>query len=154
MSTTHSEQNQQNMPPLAVVPYLAMDNATAAIAFYQKVFDAKVFDHHMAEDGKRVTHATLLINGGVVMLSDEFPEHTGGRRHSPLALGGSSVSIQLQLEDVDAVWNRAVAEGATVEMPLVDQYWGDRYGILRDPFGHRWALFKHNEKPPEDAQRW
>ena len=64
MSTTHSEQNQQKQPRLSVVPYLAMDNATAALAFYQQVFDAKVSDHHMAEDGKRVTHATLLINGG------------------------------------------------------------------------------------------
>lgn len=154
MSTTHSEQNQQKQPRLSVVPYLAMDNATAALAFYQQVFDAKVSDHHMAEDGKRVTHATLLINGGVVMLSDEFPEHTGGRKSNPLALGGSSVSIQLELDNVDAVWSRAIAAGAVAELELADQFWGDRYGILRDPFGHRWALFSHNAKPPEDAQRW
>lgn len=154
MSTTHSEQNRPPLPPTAVVPYLALENATAAIEYYKKVFDAQVFDHHLAEDGKRVTHATLVINGGVVMLSDEFPEHMGGQKRNPLATGGSGVSIQLNLADADVVWNKAMAEGAVVELPLADQYWGDRYGVLRDPFGHRWALFTHKPQPPEGAQRW
>ena len=103
----------------------------------------------MVDDGKRVMHATLLLNGGVVMLADEFPEFSGGKPSNPAALGGTGVTIQLELKDADAAWKQAVEAGAQVVMPLADQFWGDRYGILADPFGHRWALFTH--KPKQQA---
>lgn len=135
-------------PASPVVPYLSLNDATAAIAFYERAFSAQVAAKHMAEDGKRVMHCSLLINGGVVMLADEFPEFSGGRPpENPKALGGSGVVIHLDLKDADPLWNQAVAAGAKVLMPLEDQFWGDRYGMLVDPFGHKWALFTHKPKP-------
>lgn len=130
-----------------VVPYLTLNDATAAIEFYKRAFGAQVAAHHLADDGKRVMHATLLLNGGVVMLADDFPEFSGGHPSSAKALGGSPVTIQLELKDADVMWKQAVDAGAQVLMPLEDQFWGDRYGILADPFGHRWALFTHKGKP-------
>ena len=154
MSTTTSEQNCPSFPYPPVIPYLTLSDATAAIEFYKKAFYAQVPDLHHAEDGKRIMHATLLINGGVVMCCDEFPEYMGGKQTNPLALGGSGVAIQIHCADVDAMWNQAVAAGGKVEMPLADQFWGDRYGILSDPFGHRWALFTHKPKPADMGQTW
>jgi PhnB protein len=143
MSTVQSEHEKVTLPKSPVTSYLVLSDATAAIDFYKRAFDAVVAEHHFAQDGKRVMHATLVVNGGVIMLSDEFPEFSGQKPANPLALGGSSVVIQLELADADAVWQKAVAAGATVEMPLADQFWGDRYGVLRDPFGHRWVLYSH-----------
>jgi len=154
MTTTSSEQNSQSIPYSPVIPYLSLSDATVAIEFYKKVFEAQVPEIHYAQDGKRVMHATLVILGGVVMACDEFPEFMGGKKHNPLALGGSGVSIQVQCPDVDVVWNRAVAAGCQVEMPLADQFWGDRYGVLSDPFGHRWALYTHKPKPADMGQTW
>jgi PhnB protein len=88
-------------------------------------------------------NACLSINGGIFMLSDDFSDKTGGPASTPEALHGSPVVIHLQLEDVDAAWERAVAAGATVVLPLADQFWGDRYGQLNDPFGHRWSMGQH-----------
>lgn len=136
-----------DIPASPVTPYLSLSDATAAIAFYKRAFSAEVAEHHMADDGKRVMHATLLINGGVVMLADEFPEFSGGKPENPAALGGTGVTIHLELADADVLWKQAVEAGAKVVMPLADQFWGDRYGILSDPFGHRWALLTHKPKP-------
>jgi PhnB protein len=136
-----------NVPTSPVVPYLTLSDATSAIEFYKRAFSAQVAEHHLADDGKRVMHETLLINGGVVMLADDFPEFSGGKPSSPAALGGTGVTIQFDLKDADALWKQAVDAGTQVVMPLADQFWGDRYGILADPFGHRWALFTHKPKP-------
>lgn len=150
MSQTPSKQNSSEavdadaaaaaahlMPPVA--PYLCVSDAAAAIAFYERAFGAKTLSLHHAKDGKKITHASLDINGGIVMLSDDFPEYSGTSR-APQAFGGSPVTIHLCLPDVDATWKAAVDAGATVVMPLADQYWGDRYGQLRDPSGHSWSL--------------
>jgi PhnB protein len=126
--------------PPPVSPYLTVDNADAAIAFYQKAFGAKLVHRQGAPDGKKVIHAALLINGGLLMLCDDFPEMRGGAKGTPTALGGSPVTIHLDLPDVDATFARAVEAGAKVTMPLADQFWGDRYGAIVDPFGHRWSL--------------
>ena len=96
----------------------------------------------------------VLMAGGVVMICDEFPEFMGGRKQNPLVLGGSGVTVQVLLPNVDEVWEKAVAAGAKIEMPLADQFWGDRYGVIADPFGHRWALFTHKPKPQEMGQTW
>ena len=130
--------SQQPVPPLA--PYLTVDNAQAAIEFYQRAFGAELQEKNLAPDGKRVIHAALSINGGLLMLCDDFPEFSGGKARTPKALGGSAVTLHLDLPYVDGVFERAVAAGATVTMPLADQFWGDRYGKLRDPFGHEWSL--------------
>lgn len=127
-------------------PHLAVSDATAAIEFYKKAFGATELTRHMAPDGKRVMHAALMINGAMVMLNDEFPEMAGGKLTNPLALGGSPVTLHLQVADADPVFNQAVAAGATVRFPLADQFWGDRYGQVIDPFGHVWSIGSAKKK--------
>lgn len=123
----------------AVLPHLVVDDAAAAIDFYVKAFGAVEHGRVPGPDGKLI-HASLAINGSSVMLNDDFPEMSGGRSMTPTALGGSPVTIHLVVTDVDAKFQRAVDAGATVVAPLEDQFWGDRYGVLRDPFGHQWSM--------------
>jgi PhnB protein len=125
-------------PPL--IPYLVVSNATAAIDFYKDAFGAIELTRHQAGDSPLIAHAHLSINGGSIMLSDDFSTLMGGESMTPEALRGTPVTLHLQLDDVDSLWNRAVAAGATVKMELADQFWGDRYGQLVDPFGHKWSL--------------
>jgi len=126
-----------------VAPHLAVKGGVAALAFYQRAFGAVEQMRMMAEDGTRVMHASFTINGGLLMLHDDFPEfrkETTGFAEPPEGLRGTSVTIHLAVADADAAWQRAVDAGATVLMPLADQFWGDRYGQLRDPFGHVWSI--------------
>ncbi len=123
----------------ALSPHLTVDNAAAAIDFYVKAFDAVEIGRVPRPDGKLV-HAAVRINGFLVMLADDFPEMSGGQSMTPASLGGTSVTIHLTVADVDAEFQRALDAGATVVMPLEDQFWGDRYGMVGDPFGHRWSL--------------
>ena len=127
-------------PPPPLAPYLTVDDAKAAIDFYERAFGAVELSRQPTPDGAKLIHAALSFNGGLLMLSDDFPEMAGGMRRSPKALGGSPVTLHLDLPDVDRVWQRAVDAGATVTLPLADMFWGDRYGKLRDPFGHEWSL--------------
>lgn len=121
-------------------PHLVVSDAAAAIEFYKKAFGATEVARHVEPNGKRIMHAHLLIHGATVMLNDEFPEHSGGKRSTPDALGGTPVILHLQVGDADAVFNQALAAGASVKYPLADQFWGDRYGQLQDPFGHVWSV--------------
>ena len=123
-----------------ISPHLIVDDASKAIEFYKKAFGAVELGRHAAQDGKRLMHASLRINNSLLMLCDDFPEMCGGKSRTPKALGGTPVTIHLQVPDVDALWKQALAAGAEVEFPLADQFWGDRYGIVRDPFGHSWSL--------------
>jgi len=123
----------------AVSPHLVVDGAAAAIDFYVKAFDAVEYGRVPGPDG-RLIHAALNVNGSMVLLNDDFPEHSGGKSMTPRALGGTPVTIHLTVTDVDAKYQKAVDAGATVIAPLEDQFWGDRYGIVRDPFGHQWSL--------------
>jgi PhnB protein len=107
-----------------------------AVKFYQHAFGAKEEMRHLADDGVRLMHAHLSINGGSLLLNDDFPEFRGGTPAS--APGG--LTLHLQVPDADAVWDSAVAAGATVKMPLENQFWGDRYGQLEDPFGFSWSI--------------
>ncbi len=110
--------------------------AAEAIDFYKRAFGAETaMDPFLAEDGERIMHAHLLINGGHLMLNDDFPEYGGGGEAAP---GG--LTLHLQVADADAAWARAIEAGASEIMPLADQFWGDRYGQLRDPFGFRWSI--------------
>lgn len=123
----------------AVSPHLVVDNAAAAIDFYVAAFGATELGRLPGPGGK-LMHAALQINGSMVMLNDDFPEMTDGKSTTPTALGGSPVTIHLTVTDVDTWFDRAVGAGATVVAPLEDQFWGDRYGVVRDPFGHLWSL--------------
>jgi PhnB protein len=123
----------------ALSPHLVVDDAAAAIEFYVKAFDAVELGRVPRPDGKLI-HAALRVNGFTVMLNDDFPEVCGGKSMTPTSLGGTPVTIHLTVTDVDAKFQRALDAGATVVAPLQDQFWGDRYGVLEDPFGHRWSL--------------
>ena len=125
-------------PPL--VPYLVISDAASAIDFYKKAFGAKETQRHLAPGTEKIMHARLEVNGAVLMLSDDFSKEFGGSCNTPEVLGGSPVTLHLHLADVDSFWKRAVEAGAIVTMPLADQFWGDRYGQLADPFGHKWSL--------------
>ena len=122
-----------------VAPHLVVDDAAAAIDFYVKAFGATEYGRVPHPDG-RLVHAALDINGSMVMLNDDFPEYSDGKSSTPKALGGTPVTIHLQVIDVESAFQRAVDAGATVIAPLEDQFWGDRYGVIRDPFGHHWSL--------------
>lgn len=129
-------------PPTApfVATHLVVDDAAAAIDFYKQAFGAEEMARLAGPDGK-IVHAALIINGSMVMLNDDFPEMSGGKSMTPTSLGGSGVTIHLQFpDDVDARFQRALDAGATVVAPLEEQFWGDRYGAIRDPFGHFWSL--------------
>ena len=123
----------------ALSPHLVVGDAAAAIDFYLKAFDAVEVMRLPRPDGKLV-HASVRINGFLVMLADDFPEMSDGKSTTPTSLGGTPVTIHLTVTDVDAKFQRALDAGATVVMPLDDQFWGDRYGMVRDPFGHHWSL--------------
>ena len=123
----------------ALSPHLVVDDVAAAIDFYVKAFDAVEVVRVPRPDGKLV-HASVRINGFLVMLNDDLPEMSGGRSMTPPALGGTPVTIHLTVTDVDAAFQRALDAGATVVVPLDEQFWGDRYGKVADPFGHHWSL--------------
>jgi PhnB protein len=142
-----------DLPISPVVPYLTVADAKSAIRFYIDAFGAREVEHQDTPDGKRVIHSRLVIQGGVVMLCDDFPEMNGGKSHTALALGGTPVMIALMVDDADAVWDRATRAGAKVVMPLADQFWGDRFGILEDPAGNRWSLSTQKRKPTEAELR-
>ena len=126
-----------NVMTTGLAPYLHLKGgrASEAVEFYKKAFGAEVANLMPAEDGKRIMHAHLTINGGNLMLSDEFPEFSQSQVRD---LGG--FDLHLQVDDADTWWDRAVAAGCQVRMPLEDQFWGDRYGSLRDPFGVDWSI--------------
>ena len=133
----------QAIPPgfHTLTPYLVVRDAPQAIEFYKQALGAKVRGVHPTPDGK-VMNADLKIGDSILLFSDEFP---GPGCRSPQTLGGSSVTIHVYVKDVDKLFNQAVDAGAKVIMPLMDAFWGDRYGQLEDPFGHRWSLATHKE---------
>src|SRR5690348_3667073 len=122
-------------------PYLIVKGAAAALDFYKKAFGATELFRMAGPDGK-IGHAEIKIGDSPIMLADEVPAM--GQR-SPHSLGGSPVSILLYVEDVDAVFNQAVAAGANVARPVADQFYGDRTGGVTDPFGHAWYIATHKE---------
>jgi PhnB protein len=134
-----------------VTPYLAVEDAAEAIEFWKKAFGAKERSRMDAPRGK-VGHAELEIGDSLIMTSDQFPQSS---TTAPSELGGTSVSIFLYVEDVDAVVQRAADAGATVTMPPEDMFWGDRFGSVSDPFGHQWQIATHVEdlSPEEMAKR-
>ena len=131
------DKHEQQGPISGVTPHLTIrDNKAAeAVDFYKAAFGAEEMIRMPAQDGKRLMHVHLKVNGGSLMMNDDFPEYRGGVSPEP-----ASVTLHLQVEDADAWWERAIAAGATAAVPLADQFWGDRYGQLKDPFGHSWSI--------------
>ena len=123
----------------SITPHLVCDGAAEAIEFYKKAFDAVEGGRMQTPDGK-IMHAEVRIGDSTVMLVDEFPDYGSV---GPKKLNGSAVTNHLYVPDVDRVFAQAVAAGATVRMPLEDQFWGDRYGQVVDPFGHNWSIATH-----------
>ena len=117
-----------------VCPYLMVSDASAASDFYQKAFAAEEVNRKPADDGKRLLHVHLYINGGSLMLSDPFPDYG-----HPL-VAPQAVTLHLQVTDADAWFGRAVGAGCEISMPVQDMFWGDRYGQLKDPFGVSWSV--------------
>lgn len=133
-----------------LTPHLIVRNAKEALDFYQKAFNAEVSNVAFMPDG-RIMHASLKIGDSQLMLNDEMPEFGA---LSPLSLNGSPVTIHIYTENVDDAFNRAVSAGAKVSMPLMDQFWGDRYGLVTDPYGHKWSLASHvKDLSPEEIQQ-
>ena len=129
------------------VPHIVVSNAAAAIDFYKTAFGATELARHIAPGTNKIMHASLEINGGTLMLNDDFSESMGQKPNTPEALGGSPVILHLQVKDANAAWKRAVDAGAKVVFPIGDQFWGDRYGQVRDPFGHTWSIGQTISKP-------
>src|SRR5262249_18652791 len=136
----------------SLTPHLVVRGAAQAIEFYKKAFGATERARMPGPDGKSVMHAALQIGDSLIMLADECPNMYA---RAPQSLGGTAVVLSLYVEDCDKVFNQVVAAGAKVGMPLADQFWGDRYGKVIDPFGHEWAIMTHKEDltPEEMAKR-
>ncbi|MDP9159582.1 MAG: VOC family protein [Acidobacteriota bacterium] len=133
-----------------LTPHLTVRDAARALDFYQKAFGAQILHVHKMPDGK-IMHATIKIGDSLCMLNDEFPEW---QTLSPVSTAGSGVTLHIQIEDVDTAFKQAVSAGATVKMPLMDMFWGDRYGTVSDPFGHTWSLATHvRDVSPEEMQQ-
>ncbi len=132
-----------------LTPHLLVRGAAKAIAFYKKAFDAEAVVTMPGPDGKLV-HAEIKIGDSMLMLADEMPEMEYWS--APPSLKGTSVAIGLYVEDADAVFQQAVEAGAQVLMPMMDAFWGDRYGKITDPFGHCWEIATHKEDlTPEEV---
>ena len=138
-----------------ITPQMAVKGVAAAIDWYTRALGAHELLRNAGPDGTSIMHAELLLGDSRFFVVDEFPDSVV----SPSTLGGTTVTMHLYVPDVDALFNRAVEAGATVVMPVADQFWGDRYGILRDPFGHRWSIASRIEdlspkKLQERAKSW
>jgi PhnB protein len=133
----------------SVTPYLAVENAAAAIDYYKKVFGAKERVRMATPDGK-IGHAELELGDSVVMLADAQPQFS---TRAPTEVGATTASIFMYVEDVDTVVKGALDAGATMLMEVADQFWGDRFGTVQDPFGHQWSIATHIEDvPPEEIE--
>jgi PhnB protein len=132
----------------SITPALVCKNAARAIDFYKEVFQAKEISR-MTGPGNTIGHAELQIGDSRLMLSDEFP----GTAQAPGPAPSTSYALFVYTDNVDVVFDRAVEAGCKVEMPLANQFWGDRYGKLRDPFGHQWGLAQHVEDVPMEEMK-
>jgi PhnB protein len=147
MSSTNVKPIPEGMH--TVTPHLVCARAAEAIEFYKRAFAAHELSRLAGDDGQ-IMHAALRIGGSVIMLTEEYPEWNS---LGPLALKGSPVTLHLYVEDADRLFEQAVAAGASTRMPVAEMFWGDRYGVLEDPFGHRWSVATHvRDLTPEEIQ--
>src|ERR1039457_2781054 len=132
-----------------LTPFLTVRDAVRAIEFYKQAFGAEERGVMKGPDGK-IMHAELKIGDSIIMLSDEWPEFGA---LSPLSSGGAGMGLHIYVDGVDAAFDRAVKAGARVDMPVSDQFWGDRYGKLTDPFGHKWSIATHTKDMSADEMK-
>lgn len=128
-------------------PYLVVDGGKAAIEWYQKALGAEVGDVSYMPDGELIMNAQLTLGGSRFMLNDEFPDYGA---LGPKKIGGSPVTIHIESDNVDADWDRIVAAGAEIVMPLDNMFWGMRYGQFKDPFGHSWSIGQQTSNPSKE----
>lgn len=134
-----------------ITPHLIVRDAAQAVEFYTEALGAEELYRNLAPDGHSIVHSELLLSDSRFFVNEEFPEHD---QHSPLHHGGTAVTLHLYVSDVDGLFTRAVSAGATITVALADQFWGDRYGRLRDPFGHEWSLASRIEDlSPDEIRR-
>jgi PhnB protein len=136
-----------------LIAHLVCDPCSEAIEFYKRAFGAEELGRMPAPDGRRIMHAAIRIGNSVVFLVDDFPEFCEGKSQSPKALKGTPVTIHHYVENCDAAIKRAQDAGATVKMPAADMFWGDRYGVVTDPFGHQWSFATHIKDLTPDETR-
>ncbi len=130
-----------------VTPTLTIREASKAIEFYKKAFDAQELYRFLGPDGKSIIHAEIKIGNSIIMLNDEMPQINC---NSPQSLGGTGSSIFLYVNNADATFNKAISAGAKPLMPLMDAFWGDRFGSIQDPFGHVWSIATHKKDMTPD----
>lgn len=130
-------------------PSLVVSNSKEAIEFYKKAFGANEI-YQMAGPGGKTLHAMIQIGDSFVMMADEFPS-MGSK--SPTSIGGTAVTLHLYVDDADKIFNQAVNAGAKITMPIMDAFWGDRYGCVLDPYGHSWAIATHQKDMSPDEMR-
>ena len=131
-------------------PSIVVNSSNDAIEFYKKAFGANEIYRFPAPDGK-IMHAMIQIGDSYIMMNDEFP---GMGARAPGTIGGTPVTIHLFVEDADKIFNQAVAAGATITMPIMDAFWGDRFGTVTDPYGHSWAIATHQkDMSPEEMKK-
>jgi PhnB protein len=134
------------------IPHLCVSDGLAALEFYKTVFGAEEGHRMMAPDGHRLMHGEIIVDGHKCFVSDEFSTEEGGTVRTPQTLGGGTcVRVTIEVDDADAVIERAVAAGARVLMPAQDMFWGARYGKIVDPFGHEWGI-NQQLKPQTDEE--
>src|SRR5437773_5479536 len=134
----------------SITPHLIIRDAARAIEFYKQAFGAKEIARMPGPDGKSIMHAEIQIGDSILMIGDENPQF--GCK-SPLNLNGTPITLHIYVENVDDVFQRAVKAGAQVSMPVEDQFWGDRYGKLQDPFGHQWSVATHKRDVSPDEMK-
>ena len=132
------------------IPHVIVSDGLAALKFYKEVFGAEEGHNMMSSDGKKLMHGEILLDGHKLFVSDWFAPSDGGTLESPENLGGTCVRITLEVDNADAVVERAVAQGSSVLMPVADMFWGARYGKIRDPFGHEWGINQQLKKQSEE----
>jgi len=135
----------------AVTPCLTLKDSKKAIEFYKKALGARVLDVFPAPDGRRTMHATIKIGNSILMMGDEMPD---SGCQSAESLGTTPISLYVYVPDADAVFRQAIAAGAIETMPVADMFWGDRCGMLKDPFGYSWTIATHTrDLTPEEIQK-
>jgi len=132
-----------------VTPHLVIEGASKAIVFYRRAFGAQELERSEMPDGK-LLHASIKIGDSIVMMSDEFP---GADARAPTVVGTSTVTLHIYARNVDKLWQQAIAAGGKPTMPLENQFWGERYGKLVDPFGHHWSLSMRVRMSREERER-
>ena len=136
----------------SVTPSLTLKDSKKAIEFYQKALGATVLDIFPSPDGKRTMHATIRIGNSILMMGDEMPGPDCQK--SAESLGTTPISLYVYVPDADAVFRQALAAGATATMPVADMFWGDRCGMVKDPFGYAWMIATHiRDLTPKEIQQ-